>query len=62
MSEEMDLLASSQRVIQVKGGGVIFFEADPWIFRGVGQNIKFSFDDLAIGVELRGSIKKKISW
>ena len=62
MSEEMDLLASSQRVIQVKGGGVIFFEADPWIFRGVGQNIKFSFDDLAIGVELRGSIKKTLAW
>ena len=58
----MDLLASSQRVIQVKGGGVIFFEADPWIFRGVGQNIKFSFDDLAIGVELRGSIKKTLAW
>ena len=62
MSEEIGRPASSQGVIQVKGGGVIFFESDPWLFRGIGQNINFSFDDLAIGAELRGSIKKTLAW
>jgi len=60
-----DLLAQAipnKTLINVKGGGNIDYDSDPWVFKGVGLNIKFNFDDLNLGSDLRESVRKTIAW
>ena len=62
MSDELIQKTPDKKLINVKGGGSINFDSDPWIFKGIGKDIRLSFSELNLGNDLRESIKKTLAW